>query len=144
MAQAKKAEQAKTPEQTTAAPAPGTAMLAALAQQATVPQQQQVLAQVAAQAHLQALPKHLAAKVASTATGGTQAQVPAALAGKVLSMGKPGKPRAPAEQAWYGWLQSTLADKPVPVAEVLAKGASVALGAHTVVAYVKRGWLVAK
>jgi hypothetical protein len=119
-------------------------MLTALAQQATVPQQQQVLAQVAAQAHLQALPKHLAAKVASTATGGTQAQVPAALAGKALSMGKPGKPRAPAEQAWYGWLQSTLANGPVPVAQVLAQGASVALGAHTVVAYVKRGWRVAK
>ena len=101
-----------------------------------------VLATVVQGAHLAALPKHLAAKVANAATGGTQAQVPAGMAGLHIVAGKPHRAKAPAEIAWATWLQSYCAT-PQPVAQVLAAGAHLQLGMHTVRAYLKRGWLVA-
>ena len=102
-----------------------------------------VLATVVTGAHLAALPKHLAPKVANAATGGTQAQVPAKWANVVLVTGKPHGARAEAELAWANFLQAHCAT-PQPVAQVLAAGAHLQLGMHTIRAYVKRGWLVAQ
>jgi hypothetical protein len=123
--------------------ATGTAMLASLASAANTPTAAQApIAAAAALAHMQALPKHLAAKVASTVTGGTQAAVPAKLAGVVLITGKAHKARAPAEVVWANYCQTAAANG-CTTADLLAGGASIGLGAHSVLAYIQRGWLVA-
>jgi hypothetical protein len=112
----------------------------AAAQQGAAP----VLGTLAAQPHLCALPAHLATKVASAATGGTQVQVPQGLQGYTLAVGKPHGARATAERVWAGWLQSTLAEQgPQTAAQLLAaQPPGMCLGVHTIAAYLKRGWLV--
>jgi hypothetical protein len=123
--------------------AQGAAMLAGMAASTTTPEAQRAaIAKVAGAEHLQALPKHLAAKVASVATGGTQIQVPAKLVGLTLTTGKAHKARAPAEQVWANFVQREAA-KGISASDLLQKGASIALGAHSILAYIQRGWLVA-
>ena len=128
----------------TPATAPVAQGVLALAAMAQAPGAAPVLATVAQAAHLQALPRHLAAKVASAVTGGTQSKVPRKLVGVVLAMGKPHGAKAPAEIAWANYLQAAVTAKPQGCAALLAgQPAGMGLGGHTVQAYYGRGWLVA-
>ena len=145
---AKQVKQAAQAAQTTAATAataatpaqaPGLALLATLA---AAPNAPAVLGTLAAQPHLGHLPKHLASKVASSATGGTQATVPAGLQGYKLANGKWGKPRAAAEIAWAAYLQTALRQPQSAAALLAGQPAGLCLGVHTLAAYLKRGWLV--
>lgn len=118
----------------------GTGILAAMA---AAPNAPAVLGTLATQDHLARLPASLAGKVASAATGGAQVRIPADMASVRFVVGKPHAAKARAEVVWANLVQAECGKAPRTTAELLAAGAGVQLGLHTIRAYRKRGWLVA-